>query len=576
MEGVSKASNHGAEVEKPDGSPMSTTDIAYEPDRETQLEVFVSNIIYGTTEKQLRDLFSRCGRVTSISLPMQSSKRRIRGIAFIRFAAEKSVDMAIETLNGFSVRGRKIDVRKNRGKVPTSVKHALQRHRAKTYHHFGIDEPPCPTTTLFLGNIPFDLSDDDLRVSVAELCGERSTHSRIVRDSHGKSRGFAYVDFADVASIRRALPILNGVLYRDRILRADYAEPYNEKADTPSKTPAAMHSPMARFERDASAPLEMSASLESTRSEADLPTRREEDREVGRAVPSKRFPMRAVEKTEKQVEEKGKFEKWRMRLVEENRVSPALKPPIPLKIESAPIDDVTPLTDWGDTPASATALSRAGYSPATTPWELERFCDDDIIWEQTPELPSMKGVIGKGVDAVDVVKTEAPAAGAPKVKKQQVSHAKETSNFFENVGDFCIVDDASEDGPVEFPPVPAPISIPAPQKTVVGQVHSPIGRSPIHMMTPQTCVPQHRVAMAPPQFVRRAATMPLLSPVVHVTPPTHMMITHAPPPPRIVPIEHYVVATVGTPTTTLAVDRSRAMRVMPRQTAEYGLVFLPM
>ena len=64
-------------------------------------------------------------------------------------------------------------------------------------------------TRLFVGNLSFDVSDDDLRQAFSEA-GSCSSAS-IVRDRMtGKSRGFGFVEMTTEEEARRAVSTLNG------------------------------------------------------------------------------------------------------------------------------------------------------------------------------------------------------------------------------------------------------------------------------------------------------------------------------------------------------------------------------
>jgi RNA recognition motif-containing protein len=64
-------------------------------------------------------------------------------------------------------------------------------------------------TRLFVGNLSFDVSDDDLRQAFSEA-GSCSSAS-IVRDRMtGKSRGFGFVEMSTEEEAQRAVSTLNG------------------------------------------------------------------------------------------------------------------------------------------------------------------------------------------------------------------------------------------------------------------------------------------------------------------------------------------------------------------------------
>jgi RNA recognition motif-containing protein len=76
-------------------------------------------------------------------------------------------------------------------------------------------------TKLFVGNLPFRASEDELRDHF-EQCGE-VTYCKICYDREtGNSRGFGFVEFADVASADRGRH-LDGHSFQGRVLRVNDA-----------------------------------------------------------------------------------------------------------------------------------------------------------------------------------------------------------------------------------------------------------------------------------------------------------------------------------------------------------------
>jgi len=74
---------------------------------------------------------------------------------------------------------------------------------------------------LFVGNLSFNTSEDTLRDLFAP---HRAESVRLMTDREtGRSRGFAFVDFADGASAGSAIQAMNGAVLDGRSLRVDTA-----------------------------------------------------------------------------------------------------------------------------------------------------------------------------------------------------------------------------------------------------------------------------------------------------------------------------------------------------------------
>lgn len=57
--------------------------------------VYVSNLPYSLTEKELQELFNDCGKILSIRLPENKQTKQNRGFAFITMADEKAARRAL-------------------------------------------------------------------------------------------------------------------------------------------------------------------------------------------------------------------------------------------------------------------------------------------------------------------------------------------------------------------------------------------------------------------------------------------------------------------------------------------------
>lgn len=74
------------------------------------MRIFVGNLSYETTERDVRSVFERFGRVSSVQLPVDQSTGRQRGIAFISMPRFEDGEEAIARTNGTALHGRSIVV----------------------------------------------------------------------------------------------------------------------------------------------------------------------------------------------------------------------------------------------------------------------------------------------------------------------------------------------------------------------------------------------------------------------------------------------------------------------------------
>jgi len=192
-----------------DGQPRK-----FQQDDESMREVYVSNVPWSATEDDFRRVFEHCGEIVDITIPTIYNSGKPKGFAFVRFATNEGREKAVE-LDGTTMISRQIGVRPNKGR-PVGVK-----PRERKAPRSGLSEKPEGCTTIFVGNLPFEATKEDLEQLFGN-CGE-IRNARIVKQSWTqKSRGFGYVEFEEEASVDTAVQLQLEV--DGRILRLDYTE----------------------------------------------------------------------------------------------------------------------------------------------------------------------------------------------------------------------------------------------------------------------------------------------------------------------------------------------------------------
>ena len=90
-------------------------------------------------------------------------------------------------------------------------------------------EPHAPSTTLFIGNMSFDMSDRDLNNLFRDI--KNVTDVRVAIDRRtGQPRGFAHADFSDVESAEKAMADLADKEVNGRFLRVDFSSSSRPRA----------------------------------------------------------------------------------------------------------------------------------------------------------------------------------------------------------------------------------------------------------------------------------------------------------------------------------------------------------
>ncbi|OTA97922.1 hypothetical protein M434DRAFT_391534 [Hypoxylon sp. CO27-5] len=168
--------------------------------------IFVSNMAYDVTDAHLREAFGRYGEIAALNIG-RNPQGLSRGFGFITFKDKESADRAVDEANKSFWHGRRINV--------DYKKDAPSKEKKE-------GKPLEPTTSIFIGNIPYETSDADLNRIFESL--ENVTDVRVAVDRNtGWPRGFAHADFTDVESAIRAFETLREMELGGRRLRVDYA-----------------------------------------------------------------------------------------------------------------------------------------------------------------------------------------------------------------------------------------------------------------------------------------------------------------------------------------------------------------
>jgi len=81
-------------------------------------KLYVGNLLYETTDEELKQLFSQAGNVVSAAVIRYQDTGRSKGFGFVEMETEEAAQKAIDTLNGQDNKGRKLVVSEARPPRP--------------------------------------------------------------------------------------------------------------------------------------------------------------------------------------------------------------------------------------------------------------------------------------------------------------------------------------------------------------------------------------------------------------------------------------------------------------------------
>ncbi|OGK14093.1 hypothetical protein A3C98_04240 [Candidatus Roizmanbacteria bacterium RIFCSPHIGHO2_02_FULL_37_15] len=81
-------------------------------------KLYVGNLLYETTDEELRDIFSQAGNVVSASVIRYQDTGRSKGFGFVEMETDEASQKAIDMFNGQDNKGRKLVVAEARPPKP--------------------------------------------------------------------------------------------------------------------------------------------------------------------------------------------------------------------------------------------------------------------------------------------------------------------------------------------------------------------------------------------------------------------------------------------------------------------------
>lgn len=180
--------------------------------------VFVGNLPWSTTTEQLRVLFEP---FHPFDVHVKSTMNgRSRGFAIARFDTPERAQVTITAMMGFVFEGRTLDVRLD--KPVTESTPRTKRAAQNDGQNAGPEQVQQPTNTLFVTNLDWTTTDDDLFVHFSQT-GSNPTSAAVQKnEANGRSKGWGLIMYETPEQADAARTQLNNTDLGTRKIRVRF------------------------------------------------------------------------------------------------------------------------------------------------------------------------------------------------------------------------------------------------------------------------------------------------------------------------------------------------------------------
>jgi RNA recognition motif-containing protein len=78
------------------------------------MNIFVGNLASDVKDEELKELFSQYGRVSSVKIIREMFSQMSKGFGFVEMPGKAEAQKALDSLNTFELKGRKLNVNEAR------------------------------------------------------------------------------------------------------------------------------------------------------------------------------------------------------------------------------------------------------------------------------------------------------------------------------------------------------------------------------------------------------------------------------------------------------------------------------
>lgn len=197
-------------------------------------KLFVAGLPDAMDEASLRDLFTNTGsEVQELTMPRDRATGRPRGFAFVRLGSPEQAEAARGSLDGTLIEGRAISVRPFSSEPPARGERRPGAGPGGPGGGMGGPRPDTSDRTLYVGNLPYDVTEDEVRELFTGNGGKEPQRIHLPVDPEGRRRGFGFVTFDTAEDANEAIVAVREGAVRGRRCVVNIAHPRGERPVRP-------------------------------------------------------------------------------------------------------------------------------------------------------------------------------------------------------------------------------------------------------------------------------------------------------------------------------------------------------
>ncbi len=206
-----------------------------------EAKLFVAGLPDSISEDVLKQLFEATGgKVVGVSLPKDRTTGRPRGFGFVTMASPAEAQAARDALDGSMQAGRSISVRPFQAEPPKRDGTGGPMGGPRMGSTLGgpggprgPGGPQAPDRTLYVGNLPYDATQEEVQILVNGAVAEGVVRVHLPTDADGRKRGFGFVTMSSAETAKTAADALRTADLRGRRLIVNLAHPKGERPARP-------------------------------------------------------------------------------------------------------------------------------------------------------------------------------------------------------------------------------------------------------------------------------------------------------------------------------------------------------